>query len=194
MKRIPILIIGFAVIQFSIIGCDDNKTSSTTEDSTVTKMDAMASDTSNMTNTNMGNQNEFVNTAAKDGMMEVQMGELAQKNGSSEAVKNYGSMLVKDHSKANDELKSIAANKNISVPVGLSADQTSHIQDMSAKSGKDFDKAYIDMMVEDHNKAIDLFTKQSNDNADPDLQAFAKKTLPTLKQHLDEAKKLQSKM
>ncbi len=192
MKRIPLLIIGFAVAQFSIVGCDDSD--KTTVDSKDTSSTMMTDTSSNMSSDNMANQNDFVNTAAKDGMMEVQLGELAQKNGSSEAIKNYGSMLVKDHSKANDELKSIAAAKNISVPAGLSSDQTSHIQDMSAKTGKDFDKAYIDMMVEDHDKAIELFEKQSNDNSDAELQAFAKKTLPALQQHLAEAKKLQSKM
>jgi putative membrane protein len=204
MKRIPILILGFAIAQFSIVGCDNNDktTTETTKDTTTTStmMDgsqnsAMTADTS-MTSagSNMGTQNEFVNTAANDGMMEVQLGELAQKNASAESVKNYGSMLAKDHSKANDELKSIAAAKNIAVPASLSADHASHLQEMTAKTGKDFDKAYIDMMVEDHGKAIDLFTKQSNDNSDAELQAFAKKTLPTLKKHLEEAKKLQSKM
>ena len=138
--------------------------------------------------------NEFVSKAADGGMMEVELGKIAQANAGSAAVKEYGKMLEADHSKANAELKSIAAAENISVPASMSEMHNMHVKDLSAKKGADFDKAYITMMVEDHNKDIAEFKTAAKENTNSKVKAFAGKTLPTLEAHLAKAKAIKAKM
>ena len=137
---------------------------------------------------------KFVTTAAADGMAEVSAGKLAQQKASNTRVKNFASMMVTDHTKAGDELASIAKTKNITLPTGPDADQQKMAADLSAKSGKDFDKAYVDGMVDGHEKAVKLFTDASQNCKDADLKAFATKTLPTLKMHLDSIKAIKASM
>ena len=103
-------------------------------------------------------------------------------------------MIETDHSKANEELKAIAYSKSITLLAGMTAEHHGHINDMNAKSGADFDKAYINMMVDDHNKDIAMFKDASTLFQDNDLKQFAAKTLPVLEKHLAKAKELQGKM
>jgi putative membrane protein len=103
-------------------------------------------------------------------------------------------MMVTDHSKANDELKSLAAKKNISLPTTLDAKHRSTIDRLEGMSGAEFDRAYVDDMVEDHEADVQAFEKQSQDNSDPDAKAFATKTLPTLRKHLEAIRAIQGKM
>lgn len=126
---------------------------------------------------------EFAVEAAHGGMMEVKFGELAQANASSAAVKDFGAMMVKDHSAAGDELKTIAQAKNISLPAALNEDAQKAYDDLAAKKGKDFDKAYVDMMQDDHEKDIKEFEEEANDGKSAELKAFAAKVLPVIKKH-----------
>jgi len=137
---------------------------------------------------------KFAVEAASGGMMEVQLGELAQQKASSQKVKDFGSMMVRDHSKANDELKALAARKNVTLPPAPGEDHMDHIRKLSDKTGKEFDKDYIKLMVDDHKDDIDKFEKCSKDAKDADLKAFAEKTLPTLKEHHAAAKKIWDSM
>jgi putative membrane protein len=131
---------------------------------------------------------KFAVEAASGGMMEVQLGELAQQKASSQRVKDFGAMMVRDHSKTNDELKSLAGMKNITLPPAPGGDHMDHIKDISKESGKKFDKDYMKMMVDDHKEDIDAFEKSGKDGNDADIKAFASKTLPVLRMHLDSAK------
>jgi putative membrane protein len=131
---------------------------------------------------------KFAVEAASGGMMEVQLGQLAQQKASSQRVKDFGAMMVRDHSKANDELKSLASMKNITLPPAPGEDHMDDIKNLSKKTGKEFDRDYMKMMVDDHKKDIDQFEMCSKDAKDPDLKAFAGKTLPVLRTHLDSAK------
>lgn len=135
---------------------------------------------------------DFAVKAASGGMMEVELGNTAQQKASNQRVKDFGAMMVKDHSLANDELKTLASNKNITVPATLGEDHQKHVDELGSKSGADFDKAYIDLMVKDHKEDVDMFEKASNNLKDPDLKAFAAKALPILKTHLDSAKAVQA--
>lgn len=156
--------------------------------------DETLGDTTTTGSTVTDNDRKFVATAASGGLMEVELGKLAQTNGASARVKQYGAMLERDHSNANDELKSIAATKNIPVAATMSEHHQKMVNDMQSKKGSAFDKAYMDMMVEDHHKDIEEFKKQSNGNGDAELKAFAGKTLPVLQMHLDSAKAIHSGM
>ncbi|HLP71603.1 MAG TPA: DUF4142 domain-containing protein [Bacteroidales bacterium] len=132
----------------------------------------------------------FVQEAAYGGMMEVELGRYAQQNASSPRVKNFGAMMVRDHSKANDELKSIAAGKSMTVPATLDDKHQNNMNDVMKKKGADFDKDYMKMMVDDHNKDVDEFRKQSENGKDPEIKAFAAKTLQVLVVHQDSAKRI----
>ncbi|HEY4651370.1 MAG TPA: DUF4142 domain-containing protein, partial [Pontibacter sp.] len=93
---------------------------------------------------------EFMTEAASGGMMEVELGNLAQQKGQSKEVKDFGRMMVTDHTKANEELKALAAQKNITLPTAMGEDHQEHVREVSKKTGADFDKAYMKLMVEDH--------------------------------------------
>ena len=136
----------------------------------------------------------FANEAASGGMMEVEMAKLARQNASSAEVKAFAKMIENDHAKANTELKSIAASKNMALPADLMSIHQQHMDEMMNMKGKDFDKHYIDMMVEDHNDDINSFKNASANLTDEQLKAFATKTLPVLQKHLDKAKSLKEKM
>lgn len=136
----------------------------------------------------------FVDAAAKGGMMEVMMGELAATNATNSSVRSLGKMIAKDHNMANDELKKWAASVNYSLPSSMDAAQQKMHNDLKSKKGADFDKAYVDMMVNDHKKDIAAFKKESTDGADANLKAFAGKTLPTLENHLMESEKVKTEM
>lgn len=131
---------------------------------------------------------DFAVKAADGGMLEVTLGKVAQDKAVNPRVKEFGAMMVRDHSKAGDDLKAIAANKNITLPDSVGNDFQEHIRDMEKKSGKDFDKAYMDMMVNDHKKDIDMFENAAGNLSDPELKTFASNTLPTLRTHQDSAK------
>jgi putative membrane protein len=140
---------------------------------------------------------EFVVKAAMGGEMEVVLGKLAASKGSSDDVKKFGQTMVDDHSKANEELKSLAQSKNIDLSKAQerASKQSQKMEDkLSAKQGSDFDKAYMSDMVEDHEKDAKEFEKASKDCEDSDIKAFAAKTLPTLQHHLEMAKDIQSKL
>ncbi len=138
---------------------------------------------------------DFIKEAAKGGMMEVKLGKLAVQNAASDQVKRFGQRMVDDHSKANDELKTIAKGKNVELP---KEDDDKEAKDMSDKlsklKGDAFDKAYITHMVADHEKDVAAFETEAKDGTDDEVKAFASKTLPVLKDHLSQAKKIADNM
>lgn len=140
------------------------------------------------------NDAKFVTTAANDGMTEVTLGKVAEQKAPNKRVKAFADMMVTDHTKAGDALAALAKTKNITLPAAPNADSQKAIDDLSKKSGKDFDKAYVDAMVDGHEKAVKLFTDASENCKDADLKAFATNTLPTLKMHLDSIKAIKASM
>ena len=120
--------------------------------------------------------------AAKGGMMEVAMGKVAEQKGQSEDVKSFGKRMVADHGKANDQLKKIAAQKNVKLPAKEPSVTWSS------------DKAYMDMMVKDHEKDLAEFKEEANSGSDPDVKKFAEDTAKMVQEHLDLAKATQNKL
>jgi putative membrane protein len=134
---------------------------------------------------------KFIEDAAQGGMMEVQAGQLAASKASDPNVKSFGDMLAKDHTAANNELVQLANSKKVELPAGPSHGQRKDIEKLGKLSGKDFDKHFVAMGVKDHEKDIKKFEKASGKAKDPELKAWIDKTLPTLRQHLAQAQKLQ---
>ena len=133
---------------------------------------------------------KFVREAAQGGMAEVELGELATEKASSPEVKKFGQRMVDDHSKANDQLKEVASSKGITVPDKLSAKDETTKQRLSKLSGEQFDKAYMSDMVKDHTQDVADFQRESSSGTDSDVKNFAAQTLPTLEDHLKQAKEI----
>ena len=202
MKKI--LLIPALSVALLMVACNGSESNNTTTDSVgrtdenTTAADTavmVRNDTTNtMANNNNDNNADFLTEAASGGMMEVQLGQLAKTKASSQAVKDFGAMMVRDHSNANSQLKSIAAKKNVTLPAALPEKHQKHVTDLTEKTGADFDKDYMKMMVDDHQDDIKLFEKcAKDDKEDADIKAFAAKTLPTLYKHLDAAKAIRDK-
>jgi putative membrane protein len=191
MKKLSLIF--FAVLSFfAFQACNDGDSADAVEsakESNEIKQDS-ASNTGSQQSAGpiSEDDSEFAVEAASGGMMEVQLGELAQQKASSQRVKDFGAMMVRDHTKANDELKSLAGMKNITLPPAPGEDHMEHIKKLSEKSGREFDRDYMKMMVDDHQEDVKAFEKCSDDAKDADLKAFAAKTLPVLRAHLDSAK------
>jgi len=120
----------------------------------------------------------FVSEAAKGGMMEVAGGKNAEKHAQNADVKQFGNRMVTDHSKANSELKAIASKKGVKLPGGSEAPKWSG------------DKAYMEMMVQDHEKDLAEFKTEASKGTDPDLKAFAGREEKMISEHLKMAKHL----
>ena len=133
---------------------------------------------------------KFMDKAAQGGMAEVELGQLAQQNGQSADVKAFGKRMVDDHSKANDQLKQLAAQKGVALPTSLDAKDQATKDKLSKMNGAAFDKAYMQDMVSDHKKDVAEFKHECTAAHDPDLKNWANQTLPTLQSHLQEAQKI----
>jgi putative membrane protein len=132
---------------------------------------------------------QFVTKAARDGMFEVKAGEYAAENASSEQVKQFGQHMASDHGKANDSLRSVARSAGIEVPQQLDSEHQAKLDNLSKLQGPDFDRAYMKEMVEGHEHAVKEFRKEAMQPSS-DVDRWAAKTLPTLEQHLEQARKL----
>ena len=185
-----------AVLSMALLwACNNSADTTTSTDSTVTTdtttmstettpMDTMSANTTPLDPMDKG----FVLKAAGGSMMEVELGNIAQQNAASQRVKDFGAMMVRDHSKAVDELSTFASRRNVMMNKdSLMALHKSHIDNLKNKTGAAFDKAYMSMMVNDHKKDIAEFEKASKMCKDNECLAFASKTLPTLQTHLDSA-------
>jgi putative membrane protein len=134
----------------------------------------------------------FYKKAAEGGIAEVQMGRLAHDKSSTQSVKDFGAMMMKDHSAANDKLKAIADGKGIKLPASPSVVQRASKTKLEVLTGNTFDKSYIKGMIEDHQEDIKEFQKEAGSGQDPDAKAFAASTLPILKAHLKKIQEIAS--
>lgn len=130
---------------------------------------------------------KFMKEAAEGGMGEVALGQLAAEKASSSDVKKFGQRMVDDHSKANEELKQLASQKNVALPNDLSAKDKATKAALEKLSGEQFDQAYMKDMVKDHKKDVGDFRRESKSAQDPEVKKFAAQTLPTLEDHLKQA-------
>lgn len=134
---------------------------------------------------------KFVLKASQGGMTEVRLGELARDKASRPDVKEFGAMMATDHANANAELEAFASGRGITLSRMLDKEHQALVDRLSKLSGAEFDKEYVDEMVKDHRNDVDEFEEASKDAADPALKAWAAKTLPTLRAHLERIEAIQ---
>jgi putative membrane protein len=135
---------------------------------------------------------KFAQMAAQGGMAEVELGQMAAQKGTNADVKAFGQQMADDHTKANDDLKSVAAKQGVTLPSGLSAKDQALKSKLQNLSGEEFDRAYMKAMVKDHEEDVKEFQKEANNGKNPQIKDFASRTLPVLQGHLDKAKSVDS--
>lgn len=165
----------------------DNGHNNTANGEDATKMADSAND-KKLDNTKLEDDADWAVKAADGGMEEVALGKLAEEHGTNPKVKELGKMMVADHSKANEELKALAAKKNITLPVAMSEKHQKDHDDLAKKTGADFDREYTKMMVDDHQDDIDEFQKEADHGKDADVKNWAAGKVPVLQHHLEMAK------
>jgi putative membrane protein len=131
---------------------------------------------------------EFLTEAASGGLMEVELGRIAETHATNPRVKQFGQRMTRDHSKANTELKELAARESVTLPDTMKDEHRVEVTRLSRLQGAEFDRAYMQMMVKDHEHDVEKFREQSRSAADPDVKTFATRTLPVLEAHLRMAK------
>jgi putative membrane protein len=133
---------------------------------------------------------EFVASAASGGMLEVRLGVYASFNAASPDVKKFAEHMVGDHTQANQQLHSLATQQPIEIPRALNHDDQQVLDRLESLKGAEFDKAYVAQMVKDHQDDIAAFEKETEAGSDTIIKAFAERTLPVLKHHLEMAQDL----
>jgi putative membrane protein len=128
--------------------------------------------------------------AASGGMLEIVLGQLAQTNAASQGVKDFGEMMVRDHSQGGQDLKILARHKQVILPDSISETQKKERDDLAKKTGASFDKAYVKLMIADHKDDIGEFQKAAQNANDTAVKIFATNTLPMLQKHPDAIEKL----
>jgi putative membrane protein len=133
---------------------------------------------------------EFVIKAASGGAFEVESGKLAKDAAQSADVKKFAEKMITDHGKANKQLIGIARKANFGIPVKMLDEHRMLFDTVKGAKGAAFDRAYADAQVKAHEEAVALFSNAAKNARNPDLKAFAEKTLPVIKEHYELAKKL----
>lgn len=146
-----------------------------------------------VTKATMTSPEDFIKNAYQAGSGEVELGKLAQKKSQNTEVKKFAQMMVTDHGSAAKDLEALAAKKNLTLPKDIGS-MRSTVDSLSKSSGTDFDKEYVNAMVDDHETDLKEFQSQAQNSADPDVKAFAAKLVPVIQKHLDAIKAIRDKM
>jgi putative membrane protein len=146
------------------------------------------------TTANATSDQKFMEDAIKGNRAEVTLGKMVASKTKDPNVKQFAQMMVKDHTQALSQLQQLAQQKNIAVPDGMPDDAQQLQSKLQGESGKQFDKDYMDGMVQDHQKDVQEFQEQAQKAKDPDVKQLASQLLPTLQQHLDKAQQIDARV
>ena len=136
----------------------------------------------------------FLVRAANSGMAEVKMAELASERATRADIKDVAKTIINDHQNANSQVKSLAGQRGIALPDSASDSKRRRYDDLSDERGADFDKQYVNRMIDDHEDDIDMFEDAIEDVRDPEVRNFAQNTLPRLRNHLEMLRQVKDKM
>jgi len=137
---------------------------------------------------------EFFIAAAQGSMSEVMLGHMASEKATNRDVKAFGARMITDHGRATEDLKQLALKKGVALPAVVGEEESKMADELAKKVGRDFDRSYMTAMIRDHEKDVKEFETASSAVTDPDLKAWAAQTLPTLREHLEMAKQVESKL
>ncbi|WP_437913097.1 DUF4142 domain-containing protein [Sorangium sp. So ce302] len=137
---------------------------------------------------------EFVEEAGQGGLLEVRLGQLAQQRAASPDVKRFAQRMIDDHSAMNKRLAALAQQKGVPVPQELSQEQREEVDELSRKTGAEFDRKYMSEMVDDHEDDVEEFKEATKEAKDADVRRFAATGLPLLREHLAMARQVYDKV
>jgi putative membrane protein len=164
----------------------------TADNASASKSARTATTDPNAKTTLSSSDKKFVEKASQGGVAEVQLGKLAAQKAQSPQVKQFGERMAKDHASADDKLSQIAGNKGITAASDMDSSSKREFDKLSKLSGAQFDQEYMKTMVSDHEKDVKEFKSEAKSGKDADIKNFAESTLPTLEDHLNQAKAVQA--
>jgi putative membrane protein len=180
MKRIKLL---FSTVFTTCLlqACHGDNSSLLSDDTTIA-----VADTSGSASIIVGADDaQFVKLVGAGCLAEIKIGALAKKRGKDKRIKNFGAMMVKDLTKGHGRLALLAQSKKITLPDSVNAEDQASIDSLAAKSGREFDMAYLDKTTADYKKALGMFENTSKRAFDPQIKQFAAKNILTIQRHLD---------
>jgi len=180
MRKLLLVVIVFTVISF---GCTSTETTTNTNSNTNVNSTAAVSPAAAPVRAERQDDNTFATTVAQNGMAEIALAKMAAQKSKNADVKNFAQRVVTDHTKVGDDLKKIAVTKKITMPTDVKPAQKETHDRFMTLSGAEFDREFMKLMAENHDKSVTSFQGEANNGSDADLKAFASKTLPTLQEH-----------
>jgi putative membrane protein len=192
MKKILLtskLLLGAGIILLSLNSCKNETKQEDPKEVAEDQNEAKFDDSNSKEN-----DSEFLVGATEINLEEIAIGQLAQQKSTNPEIKKFGKMLVDDHTKLSGEVKTVAQARNFSLPTSITEDGQEKYNKLNEKSGVDFDKKFVDMMVDGHEKAIDKFTKASKNSTDEEIKTWASNNIASLTAHLQHAKMLKQEL
>ncbi|MEO8239701.1 MAG: DUF4142 domain-containing protein [Flavobacterium sp.] len=188
MKKILLiskLLLGAGIILLSLNSCKNETKQEDPKEVAEDQNEAKFDDSNSKEN-----DSEFLVDATEINLEEIAIGQLAQQKSTNPEIKKFGKMLVDDHTKLSGEVKTVAQTRNFSLPTSITEDGKEEYDKLNEKSGLDFDKKFVDMMIDGHEKAIDKFTSASKKSNDEEIKTWASNNIASLTAHLQHAKLL----
>lgn len=199
MKKLSYVI--FAAAGFMLFACGETRTDNDRIESGREVSDAKDINDERLDSTLADNNGlfgksdaDFVVEAAANGMAELEAARLAADKATNTQVKEFAAMLVKDHEGVNASLKTLASGKGITLPTTVKDSEQRDLSDLREKSGADFDKEFMDMMVDLHQEDVNRLEKMADNAEDAQIRNFAASNLPKMKQHLEKAKSIKDNL
>lgn len=180
MKRTPLILIASAML---ICACSNDGTKSQREASK-DSANAMAESMDDISNSAI----RFATDAATANLKEIELGKLAIRNGNYQRLKDFGQRMIDAHTQANSDLQRACYTAGVTLPAGMPQSDQEDIDKLAGKKGKDFDKDYVKKLVSEHQKTMEKLDAAATNIKDTALQNYAKKTLPVVKEHLEEVR------
>jgi putative membrane protein len=188
-------ILALLILGLISIGCSSTNKASTPDTSAQPNSGASASSAANSGSSPSSNPDQdFVTKAAQGNSAEIELGKMVAAKTKDPNVKQFAQMMVKDHTTALNQLQELAQTKNLNLNDNLPDDAKSLQEKLSSDTGKQFDKDYMDGMVQDHQKDVQEFTDESQNAKDPAVKQWASNTLPVLQKHLQKAQQIDAKL
>lgn len=192
MKRPIITLLSAAALLIATAGCNSNDSVKQAQEANEAKADSTTAntETGKIEEKGLDYDSEFLTKAASGGMLEVEMGKQVLARAVTPQAREFAQKMIDDHTKGNAELMALATKKNITLPTELGDDHAKVLKDVTEEKGVKMDQEYMKEMLEDHQEDVKEYTDASIKAADPDIKAFAAKTIPMLKMHLDMVTKM----
>jgi putative membrane protein len=183
------------VLGLMTLGCTSNNKAADNSSSAAQPAAGNSASSNSAGNTSSADSDkDFLMKAGQGNQAEITLGKMVAAKTTNPQVKQFAQMMVKDHTAALEQIKQVAQAKNVTIPEGLPEDAQQLQTKLQGEKGKQFDKTYMDGMVEDHKKDVAEFQDASQNAKDNDVKQLASTLTPKLQMHLDKAQQINQKL